>query len=48
VVASYSLLSATGQLSAERLGLKVAAYRPEVHYEQVKDKWIGLRTPGGE
>jgi outer membrane protein len=48
VVASYSLLSATGALSASKLGLKVAAYRPEVHYEEVKDKWIGLRTPAGE
>ena len=48
VVASYSLLSAVGRLSANSLGLRVAAYRPEVHYEQVKDKWIGLRTPAGE
>lgn len=48
VVASYSLLSATGQLSARSLGLKVATYDPKVHYEQVKDKWLGLRTPSGE
>lgn len=48
VVASYSLLSATGQLSARSLGLKVATYDPKVHYEQVKDKWFGLRTPSGE
>lgn len=48
VVASYSLLSATGQLSAKTLGLKVAAYDPQVHYEQVKDSWLGLRTPSGE
>lgn len=48
VVASYSLLSATGQLSAKTLGLKVAAYDPKVHYEQVKDSWLGLRTPSGE
>ena len=48
VVASYGLLSATGQLSARSLGLKVATYDPKVHYEQVKDKWFGLRTPSGE
>jgi outer membrane protein len=48
VVASYSLLSATGQLSARSLGLKVANYDPKVHFEQVKDKWFGLRTPSGE
>lgn len=48
VIASYGLLSAVGALSAGRLGLKVAAYRPEIHYEEVKDKWFGLRTPAGE
>lgn len=48
VVASYALLSATGQLSARSLGLKVATYDPKVHYEQVKDSWLGLRTPSGE
>ena len=47
VVASYSVLSATGQLSARALGLKVATYDPKVHFEQVKDKWFGLRTPDG-
>ncbi|WP_284178997.1 TolC family outer membrane protein [Rhabdaerophilum sp. SD176] len=48
VVASYALLSATGQLSARSLGLKVATYDPKVHFEQVKDSWLGLRTPSGE
>ncbi len=48
VVASYALLSATGALSARILGLKVAAYRPEIHYEEVKDRWIGLSAPAGE
>jgi outer membrane protein len=48
VVASYSLLSATGQLSARTLGLKVATYDPKVHYQQVKDSWLGLRTPSSE
>ena len=47
VVASYAVMAATGRLSPENLRLKVATYEPRVHYEQVKDKWIGLRTPDG-
>jgi outer membrane protein len=47
VVASYAILSGAGDLSIRRLGLKVAEYRPEEHYEAVKDKWFGLRTPDG-
>jgi outer membrane protein len=47
VVASYGILQATGQLYAGRLGLNVAEYNPEEHYNAVKDKWIGLRTPDG-
>lgn len=47
VVASYAILQATGRLSVDRLGLQVTKYRPEEHYNAVKDKWIGLRTPDG-
>lgn len=47
VVASYAILSATGQLTIEKLGLGVEKYRPEEHYNAVKDKWYGLRTPDG-
>ncbi|RVC98824.1 transporter, partial [Mesorhizobium sp. M2A.F.Ca.ET.029.05.1.1] len=47
VVASYAILSAMGRLSVDRLGLAVTKYRPEEHYNAVKDKWIGLRTPDG-
>ncbi|EKF16932.1 TolC family type I secretion outer membrane protein [Nitratireductor pacificus pht-3B] len=47
VVASYAILSATGRLSARNLGLQVTEYRPQEHYEAVKDKWYGLRTPDG-
>ena len=43
VVASYAILSAIGHLSAHRLGLAVAEYHPEEHYNAVKDKWIGLQ-----
>ncbi|MEP9371666.1 TolC family outer membrane protein [Mesorhizobium sp. KR1-2] len=47
LTASYGILQATGQLYARRLGLQVTEYRPEEHYDAVKDKWYGLRTPDG-
>lgn len=47
VVASYSLLAATGRLTVKSQGLAVAEYRSEEHYEAVKDKWFGLRTVDG-
>ncbi|WP_421912671.1 TolC family outer membrane protein [Mesorhizobium sp.] len=47
VVASYAILSAMGRLSVDRLGLQVTKYQPEEHYNAVKDKWTGLRTPDG-
>jgi outer membrane protein len=47
VVASYALLSAVGRLSTTKLGLAVMPYDPAVHFDQVKDKWFGLRTPDG-
>jgi outer membrane protein len=47
VVASYSVLSAVGRLSTVNLGLLATQYDPKVHFDQVKDKWFGLRTPDG-
>ena len=47
VVASYTLLAAVGKLSAATLGLRVATYDPTLHFDQVKGKWIGTRTPDG-
>ncbi|MCG8270135.1 TolC family outer membrane protein [Aquamicrobium sp. NLF2-7] len=47
VLASYAILQAMGRLSVERLGLQVTKYQPEEHYNAVKDKWFGLRTPDG-
>jgi outer membrane protein len=47
IFSSYALLSAIGRLSPTRLGLAVTPYDPAVHLDQVKDKWIGLRTPDG-
>ena len=42
VVGSYAVLAAIGSLSAQTVDLDVAAYDPSVHFEQVKDKWIGI------
>jgi outer membrane protein len=49
VVASYSLLSSVGRLSVVELKLaqQNQTYQPEVHYDQVRDSWFGLRTPDG-
>lgn len=47
IVASYAIVQSIGHLSVDRLGLQVAAYNPEEHYNAVKDKWYGLRTPDG-
>ena len=48
VVNSYSLLSSIGRLNIPTLGLSVAEYDPRVHFDQVKSKWIGVRTPSGQ
>jgi outer membrane protein len=48
VVNSYSLLSAVGRLSIQTLGLAVPEYDPRVHFDQVKNKLWGVRTPDGK
>ncbi len=47
VVASYTLLAAVGRLTPPVLGLQVPVYEAEVHYQQVRDSWAGVRTPDG-
>ncbi len=47
VVASYQVLQSTGRLSAASLGLRTAGYDPKVHFDQVRDKPWGLKTPDG-
>ena len=47
IIASYTLLSAIGHLDVKTLGLNTPDYLPEVHYQQVRDSWGGLRTPSG-
>lgn len=47
VVNSYTLLASTGHLTPQKLGLKVEVYDARIHYHQVRDAWIGVRTPDG-
>ncbi|MGD9865959.1 MAG: TolC family outer membrane protein [Pseudodonghicola sp.] len=47
VVASYAILSAIGALTARKLGLAGAIHDPAEHYDAVKDRWVGTRTPDG-
>ena len=47
VVASYEILAAINVLSPKALGLKTAVHDPVEHYQQVRDAWVGVRTPDG-
>jgi outer membrane protein len=47
VVASYAVLNAIGRLSPQVLHLPTTTYDPSVHYQQVRDNWVGVRTPDG-
>lgn len=47
VIASYNVKAATGQMTADKLGLKVAIYDAGEHYRAVRNKWIGTKTPDG-
>jgi outer membrane protein len=47
VVASYAVLNAVGRLSPQVLKLPTTTYDPSVHYRQVRNAWVGVRTPDG-
>ncbi|MES2029932.1 MAG: TolC family outer membrane protein [Pseudomonadota bacterium] len=47
VVASYAVLNAVGRLSPTVMKLNTNVYDPSVHYHQVRDSWVGVRTPDG-
>jgi len=47
LVQSYTVLAAIGKLDLRQLGLNVAVYEPQVHYQHVRDAWAGTRTPDG-
>jgi outer membrane protein len=44
-VSSYQLKAQIGELTAQSLKLQVDLYSPLVHYDAVKDKWIGTTPP---
>jgi outer membrane protein len=47
VVNSFAVVQAMGRLSTRGLGINIAQYPAKEHFEQVKDLWIGVRTPDG-
>jgi len=48
VVASFSVLSAIGRMTAADLRLSTAVYDAESDYRAVREKWFGLDAPGAE
>jgi outer membrane protein len=48
VVSSFSLLAAIGRLSPAVLSLPTLLYDPIVHYQQVRDAWMAIRTPSSD
>ena len=40
-VAAVQLKAAVGRLTAQGMGLRIDVYDPSVHYNRVRDKWIG-------
>jgi outer membrane protein len=42
LVAAYTLVAATGRLSVSEVGAATPVYDPEVHYQEVRNKWWGL------
>lgn len=47
-VAAFRLLSATGGLTAQNLGLPVEIYDPSAHYDAVRNQWFGTSAAVGE
>jgi outer membrane protein len=44
-VSSYQILAVIGELTAQLIGLNTPIYNPQVHYDAVKNKWIGTTPP---
>ncbi|MBZ0214923.1 MAG: TolC family outer membrane protein, partial [Fimbriimonadaceae bacterium] len=44
IVAAYALLSAIGKLNARTLALHVSLYDPNIHYNNVRNRWFGINT----
>ncbi len=45
-VSSFDTKAAVGELTAAEIALPVTPYDPVQHYDEVKDKWIGLSSTG--
>ena len=48
VVAAYAVLSSMGRLDAAWIGTAAYVYDPNVHYKEVRRKWIGLSITYGD
>lgn len=48
VVSAFTVLGAIGRLNLAVLGVRTPQHDPQLHYNQVRDRWHGLRTPSGE
>jgi outer membrane protein len=46
-VAYFSILASMGKLDANNLKLDVEKYDPTTHYLEVRDAWVGVKTPDG-
>jgi len=46
LVAVFELKTAIGDLTAEKLGLNTSIYDPNVHYDEVRDTWVGISSVG--
>jgi outer membrane protein len=47
VVNSYGVVRDMGRLTTRQLGINIAQYNAREHFDQVKDLWLGVRTPDG-
>lgn len=48
VVAAYSVIASMGRLDAAWIGAAAYVYDPNVHYQEVRRKWIGLSIKYGD
>jgi outer membrane protein len=48
VVNAYTVLAATGRLTAQDIGLDSLIYDPEVHYSETRRKWFGISITYGD
>ena len=44
-VSSYQIKAVIGELTAQEIGLNTPIYNPQIHYDAVKNQWIGTTPP---